>query len=74
MAKRTRGISAGATPITFIQRSRQMPSEEKAMYHNVLGAGRAGVIREFFDLNESDTVALQEGLSALLAARVGAQT
>jgi hypothetical protein len=72
VAKRVPGISARATPITFIQRSRQMPSEEKAMYHNVLGAGRSGVIREFFNVNDTESLALRDGLSTLVAARLKA--
>ncbi len=42
---------------TYIQRSRQVSSEEKALFHNVLGAGRSHVIREFFGLSEADQTA-----------------
>lgn len=49
MAKRPRRSGP-----TFIQRSRSVSSEQKAIYHQVMGAGPRGVRREFFDLNESD--------------------
>jgi len=53
MAKRP-VVRARSTPLTFIARSRQVGSEQKAIYHNVLGAGRKGVIREFFDLHPDE--------------------
>lgn len=58
---------------TFIQRSRQVSSEQKAIWHNITGAGRSGVIREFFDLNESDQAACRDALSASIAERLGIQ-
>lgn len=38
----------------MIQRSRQTSSEEKALYHQVLGAGRSRVKREFLGLTPTD--------------------
>ena len=55
---------------TFIQRSRAVSSEQKAIYHNVLGAGRSGVIREFFGVSPQDETALGEGLERLIRQRV----
>jgi hypothetical protein len=39
---------------TFIQRSRQKGSAEKAAYHEIAGAGRSRVKRPFFGLSEAD--------------------
>ena len=39
---------------TMIQRSRQKSSEEKALYHNVTGAGRSRVIRQFMGLTTQE--------------------
>jgi len=61
-----RTMSAG----TFISQSRGVSAEQKAMYHNILGAGRKGVLRKFFDLNTSDQTALRDGLEKLLSARL----
>ena len=47
MAKRQRGP-------TLIQQSRRKSAEEKAMYHQVLGAGKSRVKREFLGLTEQD--------------------
>jgi hypothetical protein len=55
---------------TFIQRSRSASSEQKAIWHNVTGAGRSGVIREFFGLNQDDGTAIQNGLETLIKARL----
>lgn len=38
----------------MIQRSRSKSSEEKALYHQVLGAGRSRVKREFLGLTPQD--------------------
>ena len=40
------------------------------MYHNVLGAGRRGTIRRFFDLGEDDTATLREKLGELIERRL----
>ena len=64
--RRRRTMSRG----TFISQSRSVSSEQKAMFHNVLGAGRKGVIRKFFDLNLSDQVALRDGLEKLVGAKL----
>jgi hypothetical protein len=39
---------------TFIQRSRALGAEEKALYHQVAGAGKSHVRRRFFEMSESD--------------------
>lgn len=43
---------------TFIQRSRQKSSAEKATYHELEGAGRSRVRREFFGVNAEDEAAI----------------
>ena len=45
MATRTRGTSD-----TFIQRSSSVRAIQKAIYHDVEGAGRSRVLRPFFRL------------------------
>lgn len=55
--------------LTMIQRSRRVPAAEKAAYHNVAGAGRSRVKREFFDLSEADADALLERLDERLRKR-----
>ena len=49
MAKR--GLAR--TPQTFVQQSRAIPPEQKALFHDQLGAGRSRVKRPFFDLTDS---------------------
>jgi hypothetical protein len=58
---------------TFIQRSRSVSSEEKAMYHQVLGAGRSRVLRPFLDINEADQQLLGDKLEDAVALRTGAR-
>ena len=75
-AKRTarkatgRRRAAKVSPATFIGKSRAESSEQKAIWHNVTGAGRSHVKRKFFDLNESDKVALVGALEQSVAARL----
>lgn len=45
---------AKRTGPTMIQRSRQVPSELKAFYHNVAGAGKSRVIRQFMGLTAQE--------------------
>ncbi len=58
---------------TFISRSREVPSEQKAIWHNVTGAGRKGVIRRFFDVNQEDEAACATSLEGLIEQRLKAQ-
>jgi hypothetical protein len=60
-----------STRATFIQRSRAVSSERKAIYHNVVGAGANGVIREFFGVSPDEQVAIGEQLGRLLTDRLG---
>ena len=43
---------------TLIQKSRRIAPEQKALYHQVFGAGKSRVLRPFFDLNDEDLVVL----------------
>lgn len=47
----------GETPI---QRSRRLRPSEKAAFHQITGAGRAQVKREFFGLSPADEAAIEE--------------
>lgn len=55
---------------TFIQRSRGKSSEEKAIYHNVTGAGRSKVIRRFLGLTDSDVEHIRRQLDEALQGRI----
>ena len=55
---------------TLIQSSRSLSAEEKAIYHNVMGAGRSRVKREFFELGTDDQQAVKDGVEKLLKARI----
>jgi hypothetical protein len=61
--KKARRVFSGPT---FIQRSRNESSEQKAIFHNVTGAGRSRVVREFFGL----TVEEQAKVTGVLAAEL----
>ncbi len=50
----TGGGGSTARGGTFIQRSRSVGAAEKAFFHNVSGAGRSRVKREFFALSDDD--------------------
>lgn len=50
------------TRTSLIQQSRRVSPMEKALTHNVVGAGKAHVKREFFDLNTDDLSAITEEL------------
>jgi hypothetical protein len=58
---------------TFIARSREVSSEEKAMYHNVLGAGRRRVIRAFFGLSDDEKQVIAERVAELIRHRLEQQ-
>jgi phage gpG-like protein len=58
MAKRLRG--------TRIQQSRAISPAEKASYHQVTGAGRSRVLRQFFGLSASDETAIVDRIDKAL--------
>lgn len=55
---------------TFIQRSRTESSEQKAIYHQVTGAGRSGVLREFFGLTDEEAQSAKTKLESVLSERI----
>lgn len=57
---------------TFIQRSREVNPEQKALYHQVLGAGKSRVKREFFDISQADIAALAARLQKLMGEKIRA--
>ena len=59
-----RGKRGGGT--TFIQRSREKGSAEKAALHELTGAGRSHVKRPFFSLTTED----QDALTTLFVERL----
>lgn len=50
--------SSGSARGSFIQRSRAVSAAEKAYYHNVTGAGRSQVKREFLGISQADQKAV----------------
>lgn len=57
---------------TFIQRSRGESSEQKAMFHQVTGAGRSRVKRPFLGLLPDEQEAQKVALEGLIAKRLKA--
>ena len=57
---------AGSSRGTFIQRSRSVGANDKAFFHNEVGAGKSQVIREFFDLSEADADQIETAVDAYL--------
>lgn len=55
---------------TFIQRSRGVSSEEKAIYHNVTGAGRSHVVRRFFWLSDEEQLKVKALLERGMTQRI----
>jgi hypothetical protein len=51
---------------TRIQRSRDKRPSEKAYFHNVSGAGKSRVKREFFGLSPSEEAEIEEEVGRLL--------
>lgn len=60
------GAVARATGGTFIQRSRSVAGADKALYHNVTGAGRSRVIRRFFGLSSDDGTTIRDAVQKFL--------
>lgn len=57
---------------TFIQQSRAVSPEQKALYHQVLGAGKSRVKREFFGVSDADLGAIRTRLEQGVARNVRA--
>jgi hypothetical protein len=70
VAKKAKSLFSGGT---FIHQSRTVPSEQKAIYHNVTGAGRSRVIRQFLGLTDQNQIDLRDGLEKLIAQRITRQ-
>lgn len=49
-------------PQTLIQRSRSVRPSEKAAFHQITGAGKSRVKREFFGLSPVDETAIETEL------------
>jgi hypothetical protein len=52
---------------TLIQKSRRVPPAEKAAYHQITGAGRRKVVREFFGVSREDEDAITRTLDERLS-------
>lgn len=51
---------------TLIQRSREVSAEQKAVYHQIAGAGKSRVTREFFDLSDGEFDRIAERIDSHL--------
>lgn len=58
---------------TFIQRSRAVPGADKALFHNVTGAGRSHVIRKFFGLTSDEKTLIRDRVQAYLSRQAAGQ-
>jgi hypothetical protein len=67
-----RRVAARQGGSTFIQRSRGESSEQKAIFHNVSGAGRSHVKRPFFGVSDEDAAAAVGKLNTQIEARLRA--
>jgi hypothetical protein len=54
----------------FIQRSREVSSEEKSLYHNITGAGRSRVLRRFMGLTSDEQLKVKAVLERELGDRL----
>lgn len=55
---------------TLVQRSRSKAPGQKAVYHQVFGAGKRHVKREFFDLSDDDMAVLARELDRRIGQRL----
>lgn len=58
--------------MTMVQRSRKVAPEDKAVFHNVTGAGKSRIKREFFLLNDRDAEQIVTLLERRLSQRLSA--
>jgi hypothetical protein len=65
--------SGGSSGGTFIQRSRSVAGADKALFHNVTGAGRSHVIRKFFGLTPDEKTLIRDRVQAHLSRQVQGQ-
>lgn len=56
---------------TLIRNSRALSPMEKAVFHQIDGAGRSKVKRQFFELNQADVDYIADTLDKRLRARLG---
>ncbi len=55
---------------TLIQQSRRISPEQKALYHEVLGAGKSHVKREFLGLTEAEERQIATRVDQALSRRI----
>jgi phage gpG-like protein len=55
---------------TLIQQSRRVPAEQKAIYHQVTGAGKSHVRREFVGLTDDDERKIADTIDRALQKRL----
>jgi hypothetical protein len=52
---------------TINQRSRNVRAIDKAIFHNITGAGKSHVLRKFFGLSPADVEAIEQETDTRLA-------
>ncbi|MDP2319579.1 MAG: hypothetical protein Q8O42_09615 [Acidobacteriota bacterium] len=62
--------SGGGTGGTLIQRSRSVAGADKALYHNITGAGRSRVKRQFFGLTSEEAKTIRDRVQAHVSRQV----
>ncbi len=60
------GGSTRGKGLTLIQRSRAVGAEDKARYHDVLGAGKSRTLRKFLGLTPEETAMVRERVARYL--------
>lgn len=58
----------------MIQSSRRVSPSEKAAFHQVTGAGKSHVLRQFFGLNERDEAEIVKRIEASIDRAIGDAT
>lgn len=59
---------------TSIQKSRNLSPLEKATFHQVTGAGKSRIKREFFGLSPTDIAAIEQECDVRLAVHLNSDT
>lgn len=62
--------SSGGRGGTFIQRSRAVAGADKALFHNVTGAGKSQVKRKFFGLSTEERTLVRDRVQAHVSRQV----
>lgn len=65
---------AKRTGPTMVQRSRRVSPQDKAVFHQLTGAGRAKTVRPFLGLSDAEIRAISTRLDTGIRRRAGSPT